>query len=202
MSDLNSQLRQAADAAASQARPMPVTDVIKRGDRRRQHVITQRSIGGLSAVAIVAAFILTGTHSSPPAAASAGAAAHGLTVTEQTASAAGKITIVMNYADEKHGKLKLSSLKYSLHAKSFVKDPALEVSFQFAGGGKGPTAVGFVSSLKPGNGHDFAGTLSAKDLNPLPKGERSGLQVLVSLQGKVSHKNAAAPVLQEGVVLS
>jgi hypothetical protein len=47
-----------ADDAARQARPLGVAEVIRRGDRRRRRSITRLSLGGLSAIGVVAAVII------------------------------------------------------------------------------------------------------------------------------------------------
>jgi hypothetical protein len=58
MVDVTSELRQMADDAARQARPLAAADVIRRGDRRHRRSITRLSVGGLSATGVVAAVII------------------------------------------------------------------------------------------------------------------------------------------------
>jgi len=58
MVDLTSELRQLADDAACQARPLPAAEVIRRGDRRHRRSTSRLSLGGLSATAVIAAVII------------------------------------------------------------------------------------------------------------------------------------------------
>jgi hypothetical protein len=58
MLDLTTELKQMADDAAGQAKPLAAADVIRRGDRRHRRSITRLSLGGLSAAGVVAAVIV------------------------------------------------------------------------------------------------------------------------------------------------
>jgi hypothetical protein len=75
MVDVTSELRQMADDAARQARPLAAADVIRRDDRRRRRSITRLSLGGLSATAVAAAVII-GVIALPPASRQASHPAH------------------------------------------------------------------------------------------------------------------------------
>src|ERR1700683_356135 len=207
MSDLSSQLRQVAGDAAAQARPLAVAEVIRRGNRRRQRVIAQRSLSGLSAVGIGAAFVLTGATSHPTAPESA-AASRELTATEQTTSALGKITIVVKYTDESRARLKLNSIAYSIHSNAAVKHPQVVLTFrQVDAGGKGIAAVFLGVIGHSGDQHNFDGKLPAKVLNIVHlkgKGLTSGLNVSVGLMKQGKHPSisiGARSIIQEGVIL-
>jgi hypothetical protein len=208
MSDLNSQLRQAADEAAGQARPMAVADVISRGNRRRQRVIAQRSLSGLSAVGIGAAFIFTGGASSAPAP-EAGSAGHVITVTETTSSAAGKMSVVIKYADRPHGRISISSLAFSAHSNTVIKHAFLEITLTPSVTGHKAHGLGAIIALSSPSEdrRNFTGSVPQKAFSPLNKGNglTSGLQVVVSVISNRNRKRISLPtrpVLQEGVVLN
>ncbi len=209
MSDLNSQLRQVADAAASQARPIAAAEVIRRGNRRRQRVITQRSLGGLSAVGIGAAVVLTGAASNPSApAASSASAAHGITVTEKTTSALGKLSITLKYADERHAKVNITSLAYSAHSKAAIRHPALLLTLRPTATSKRGTLTAFAFiMLTPGDRHNFAGTVSSNIFASVhnSKGTAAGVQITVSLVNHPSKKHISInvrSVLQDGLIIN
>jgi hypothetical protein len=206
MSDLSSQLRQVADDAAGQARPMAVAEVIRRGNRRRQRVIAQRSLSGLSAVGLGAAIVFTGAAGNPSAPESGSAAAsHGITSTEQTTSAAGKISVVVKYQDERHGKIKILSLTFSAHSKAVIKHPSLEVTLQETGK-KGSTRGAVFITGTEATGQNFTGSVPRKVIATLEKGKglNSGLEVTVGLVKGGTHSVRASlhPILEDELVLN
>lgn len=60
MPELTSELQQMAAAAARQARPPAVADIIRQGDRRRRRSRTWQSLGGLSVAGVVGTGVALG----------------------------------------------------------------------------------------------------------------------------------------------
>ncbi len=189
-----------ADAAGSQARPLAVTDVIRRGNRHRARGIAQRSLGGLSVAGIGTAAILTGAaahHQAVPAAAS-GTSAGVVTMTERIDSAAGHMTLVVKFRREPHGMLKPISATCSGRSAIAVSNPSLELTVRSTGS---PTA-GFFIGLGEAKVHHFSVSF-LKGIKPTknPLVWKSGTALTVSLVG-ASHKKPAPPVLTEGMIVS
>lgn len=206
MSDLSSQLRQVADDAASQARPMAVSDVIKRGDRRRQRTMATRSLSGLSAVALGAAVIFTGAAGHAPSPASA-AASHANTTSEQTTTTAGKISIVLAYKKEQGRNLSVSSLTYSIHVKDAVKHPSLILLLSVNGPKGQMAASAAIIHLAPAGQRNYSGAVPKKLLAVIHvrKGRTLETQIVVFFVNQPNKHGITIPghsILQEGVVVS
>jgi len=171
VSDLTDEMRQLAADAATHARPMAVTEVIRRGNRRRTRTVAQRSIGGLSAVGLGAAVLFTGvTHHLGSNPAASGSVPGGNTVTVTSTSAAGSLTMAVKYLYRPAGRIKLVSVTYSGDSKKVKKNPILIITF---GPGldtkpnKPSQSFGIVLKLHASQLHHFSGSLAAKFLRTL-----------------------------------
>jgi hypothetical protein len=168
--DLSDEMRELATDAAYHARPMAVADVIRRGNHRRIRAITQRSIGGLSAVGLGAAVLFTGTahHLGSNPAAASGAVSGGNTLTATTTTAAGDLTTQVKYQDEPAGKVRILSVTYSGDLKVPLKKRSL-LLFEFGPGlangkpVKHSVIIAF-GALLPKGQHHFSGSISGKHL--------------------------------------
>ncbi|HXS64006.1 MAG TPA: hypothetical protein VN767_14225 [Streptosporangiaceae bacterium] len=170
MFDLNDEMRQLAAEASHNARPMAVTEVIRRGNRRRTRTIAQRSIGGLSAVGLGAAVLFTGGahHLGGANPAAAGATSGGNTLSVSSTSALGNISMRVKYVDLPTGKVHVVSVTYSGDLKKAPKRGSVEIEFGpglATGKPAKPTEVffGIDAPLRPGQ-HHFSGSLSGKRL--------------------------------------
>ena len=165
MSDLTDELRHLAADAAAHARPIAVTEVIRRGNHRRTRAIAQRSIGGLSAVGLGAAVLFTGvTHHPASNPAAAGAAANSETVAVTQSSAGGQISLRVKYRILPTKKIKILSVTYSGDSKAVLKKNS-NIAVFFGPGlhpGKPGRSVGYVLGLHPNSPHHFSGSLAAK----------------------------------------
>lgn len=177
MFDLTDEMHQLAADAASAARPMAVTEVMRRGNHRRTRMIAQRSIGGLSAIALGAAVFTGVTHQAGGNPAASGAAAHGDTVAVTQSGAAGQLTLQVKYQVLRGGKFKLLSVTYSgeSHQKLTKKS---EVLAWFGPGLNPPAKPGAIAAffipLHPSSPHNFSGSLSAKTIRFVNKGNSLG----------------------------
>jgi hypothetical protein len=177
MPDLTDELRRVAADAASGAVPEAITEVIRRGDRRRRRAIAQRSAGGLSALGFSAVLLITGIahHAATPTSPTA-AAAGVTTLTETTSSAAGTLTIQVRYRSVPSGWARLLSVTYSGSAHASVPRPALVLTLRplrSGRGGAGPVNLGGSVAIKLTRselGH-FAGSVPLPLLRQLDKGK-------------------------------
>ncbi len=200
MADLTNELRQLADSAAHQARPLPATEILRRADRRRRSAIAQRAAGGLSVLGLIAALIVTtGTTSSlagsggRAAPAASGSAKNAISMTETVTAAAGTMTTQTRYALGTRGQVKLISVTFSGHSKHAVKNAF--VVFYFGPSLSKPASKRstffFAIPVKLSPAHDFSGSLPGKDLTkirqrgPLPGEEPISvvLESTINLKG-------------------
>lgn len=222
MSDLTDELQRMADDSAYRARPLPMVDVIRRGDRRRRRAIAQQSLGGLSVAGIAAAVIFAGAAAAPVAPAAAGATG-GNTLTATTSSPTGDMTVQVKYRYEPRGKIKLLSVTYFGDSKVAAKKPSLIFVFGPANL-PGPPQMQhrsqwqsvkvhgfffFFVSLRGADLHNFAGSLPARDIDATNrKGGLIGNETLsVTLASVVKSKAGSLqvqlrPVMQDGLVLT
>ncbi|HEY3902602.1 MAG TPA: hypothetical protein VGM14_01680 [Streptosporangiaceae bacterium] len=184
MSDLTDEMRQLAAGAAAHARPMAVTEVIRRGNHRRTRAIAQRSIGGLSAVGLGAAVLFTGvTHHPGSDPAASGAAAGSETVSVTQSSAGGQLSLRVKYRILPTKKVKVLSVAFSGDSKAVLKKHS-DLAVFFGRGlnpGKSGRSVGYVLVLRPNSPHHFSGSLSAKIISDVNKSGAAGEDGSVSL---------------------
>jgi hypothetical protein len=171
--DLTDEMHQLAADAAATARPMAVAEVMRRGSHRRTRMIAQRSIGGLSAIAL-GAVVFTGVihqaGSNPAASGAAGRGDSSVSVTQTTA--AGQITLQVKYQVLPTGKLKLLSVAYSGDSKKALTKKNSALTFIFGPGlnsGKNTISAVFIASSHLSGSHHFSGSLSAKTINDVNK---------------------------------
>jgi len=149
---------------------MAITEVIRRGNRRRTRTLAQRSVGGLSAIALGAvAFTGVTHHPGSDPAASGGKLSGGNTLTTSTVSAAGNLTMTVKYLYRPHGKIKVISVTYSGDMTRVPKLPQLTLSFGpglalGSGKHKGLASFGIGRPLPEGQ-HHFSGSFSGKSFN-------------------------------------
>ncbi len=219
MPDFTNELRQLADSATAAARPLPATEVLRRGDRRRRISIAQRAAGGLSVLGLIAAVIVTTGNtsslagpSSPTAPATSGSTQNSISMTDTVTATAGTMTIQAEYLLGTGGRIKLISVTFSGHAKHAVKNS--KVIFNF---GPNLAATSFSArkrsiffygiSVKLNSAHDFSGSLPARDVTKIRQhGGLFGNEPLaVTLESFVMSDGGVAhvPVLAaQGVILA
>jgi hypothetical protein len=183
VSDLTGEMHQLAADAATAARPMAVTEVIRRGNRRRTLAIAQRSIGGLSAIALGAVLFTGVTHHPDGSPAASSAAANSETVSVTQSSAGAHLTLVVKYRILPTRKLKLLSVTFSGDSKkALTKKTTLMAVF---GPGLNPPrkptiAIGFSTPLHLSSPHQFSGSVPAKNLNIVNRNDALGKNGSVS----------------------
>lgn len=172
MSDLTGEMRQLAADAATAARPMAVAEVIRRGNRRRTRAIAQRSIGGLSAIALGAVLFTGVTHHPGSAPAASSAAVGSETVAVTRSSAGGQLTLEVKYRILPTRKVKVLSATFSGDSKrALTKKTTLITAF---GPGLNPprkpnVSIVFSTPLHLGSPHQFSGSVPAKDIKLVNK---------------------------------
>jgi hypothetical protein len=226
MTDLSDELRSVAADAASQARPMAIADVIRRGNRRRRRTITQRSIGGLSVAGLSAVAIFTGTAGHLAAPASSSTAGRGVTTLTQTASSsAGMMTIRVKYQGPGLRHVRLISLSYSGHSNVKVRHPVLIFTLASLprgnfkchsstctvtaasgntppGGGKGsPGGVMLVIALKRSELGHFSGSVHVRLFNHSKPQLNSTLTAALANLTHSKKYYGAAITMQDGMIL-
>ncbi len=144
-SRLADELRRLADDARGNTAQLPVSDVIRRGDRLRRRAVAQCSVAGLSAAGITAAVLLAfggaGIHG--VAADGGPTASNGLAQT--TSSAAGRMTVNVTYLNAGRGKITLVSVRCAGDATATVTEPVLIFSLT------SPATLITQPASKPGN---------------------------------------------------
>lgn len=169
MPDLTDEMRQLAADGAAYAHPLAITDVMKRGNRRRARTITQRSIGGLSAVGLGAAVLFTGaTHHLGGNPAAASSAVTGNTITTTSTTSAGDITMRVKYKYLPKRKIRIESVVVTADTRKLVKNPSAVFIF---GPGLSPSAKATYTFIgvgtQPNSGHHFTGSLPISILGRL-----------------------------------
>lgn len=222
--ELGDELRRVAREAAGRAWPLPVADVIRRGDRRRRRAVAWRSAGGMSVAGIAAAVIFTGAAGSAPARPAASGAARGVTtLTETTSSAAGTMTVQVKYVKPRRGKITPLSVTFSGTSKVAVKRPAEVFVFgqavpslpprlqvlpgtSVATGQRPRTWIIIVVNLRPNGLHNFSGSLPRRDIREI--NQHGGLAVndtaLITLASKVHVSRRTIellPLIPAGLIL-
>ncbi len=208
MSDLNDQLMHLATDAAGRARPAAVTEVIRRGNRRRTRTITQRSVSGLCALGIGAAAILStmaGQHSTGQAPAASGSGTKLTTITEHTTSPGWNMTTTVTYRDERNGRIQIYSLTFSGWSKLGLKRPAdATISASRLYSNKASIAV---IQMKVKGTHDFSGELSPSLIKSFNSNRGFAATEIVTINlpvpnlDKISGKHASSGSFTTGLVL-
>ncbi len=220
MPDITDELRQMTDDAAHQARPLAVTEVIRRGNRRRKRSIAQRSLAGLSVAGLGAALILTGNvgGQNAPAAASGTAQAGGTTLTQTTTTPAGSLTVDVKYRAVSKTKIKLQSLTFTGSTKAAVKKARLIIEIGASSGvvrpptSRVPGAVSqpvsyLIIAIHPNKAHGFSGSLTKKVLAAVDRkaGIEGNAQLTMTLHASSVGPGPVfppGPVLALGTILS
>jgi hypothetical protein len=173
VSDLTGELLDMAADGAAQARPLNVAEVITAGNRRRARTIGQRSLGGLSALGVGVAIVVSGGVHGPAANPAASGSANVLYLTGTRSSSAGTLTVTVKYRDEPRNKIDVLSLSYSGHIRgAIIKHDTLLIGFgpslpplQGSRPGKsGSRSVLLIGVLLPTGRHAFAGSLPSSVL--------------------------------------
>lgn len=185
MSDLSDELRQVAADGASQAIPLAVADVIRRGNRRRRRTIAQRSIGGLSAAGLSAVAIFTGATGHPQAPASSTAGGGLTTFTETASSSAGKITVNVKFQGPGAKRVRIISLTYSGSSHVKIRHPVLIFSLSTLP----RTNIGWSSAIDPAN--------SRSNMVSAGKGRPANLFIVITLKrSELGHFSGSVHVRQ------
>ena len=177
------------------ARPIAVTEVIRRGNHRRTRAIAQRSIGGLSAVGLGAAVLFTGVSHHPASnPAAAGAARQQRDRERDPSSAGGQISLQVKYRILPTRKIKLLSVTYSGDSKAGA-DEALPSCRRLrtgpAPGQARPLRSGTCSACTLSSPHHFSGSLSTKIISDANKTRAAGEDGSVTLSVECGHQVAA-----------
>lgn len=133
----------------------------------------RRYLAGVSAVGIAAGLVLTGaaTGSAAPTSGGSGHAARVITLTSNTSSSAGQLTVRFSYRPGESGSAKPLSLTFSGGSPLKIAHPAVVISFRFVPGfvhGK-PVQVkarprAFAVVVRIRDVRHFSGKLPIKDL--------------------------------------
>jgi hypothetical protein len=191
MPDLTDELRRLAADAASRATPAAITDVIRRGNRRRRRTMAQRSAGGLSVLGLSAAVLITGAAHQPAAPASPTAAAGVTTLTETTSSATGTMTIRVRYRSVPSGWARLLSITYSGSARASAPRPALVLTLRPLSSAPARRLYGVSVAIRLSQselGH-FTGSVPLRLLRQLDKGKPVSGTLIAVLGGPFSPAN-------------
>lgn len=140
--------------------------------------VVRRYLTGLSAAGVTAAIALTGIASDASASPAPSAPARIVTLTSNSSSPTGHLTVQVKYQLEPQGRNKVKSVTFSGASKISLRHPAVIVSLRpvltlprrIPGGGvRSIRAIGFTLILKIHNARNFSGALPAKVLTQISK---------------------------------
>ena len=166
MSNLNEELQRMATDGANRATPLAITEVMRRGSRRRARTIGQRSIGGLSVLSISAAVIVGGAfhplHGVPSHPASGTARVTTLTETSKTSD--GTLTVQVKYRKEPQDNVKVLGVTYTGTTTAISRSVHVVVAFAPPSQSQ-PAAscrfnVLFIQFPRVHENHNFSGSLN------------------------------------------
>jgi hypothetical protein len=223
MSELGTELRRVAMEAGGRAWPVPVADVIRRGQQRRRRAMARRLAGGVSVAGLAGVMIVTGVAGGAPAGPAASGTAHGvLTVTQTASSAAGTMTVQVKYRNPRRARIMPLSVTFSGTSAVAVRRPAVVVVFgqpmptlppskaappDPSTANRRPRMFIFVISLRPNGLRQFSGTLPRRDIRAI--NHAGGLPVndtaLITLATKIRvtpRTVALRPLMQDGLILT